>query len=370
MYGTAYLVRPEAAAYMLISATLIFLSMLQRRANASFRVSLMIGTFSLVAAPYVAWLSIETGQFRIEGKSPLNIELGQRMQQGESNVEALFAVDSLGRERGIGNQPNLAIIQNYSYNFQQLAKYIRNGTPSVVKNASEMLASFSGFGAPSLFAFAMIGLFARPWSAYLAIGQLQIFGILALMIFGTYFISYSDPRFYVLLVPFYCIWASVGFQKVVLWARATGWEMGLTCRYRSRLSALVRILAVVSFLVPSLGFARTQLMHERASRPMKIAGEWLRSNMAAPIRLLDSTGEIAFHAKASLFWLPYCDEKTALDYIKTKKINVVIVRKSAVDSYPYLESWMNNGIPDRGAKLVKIVDAGQQGRTIIFEMKR
>lgn len=104
-YGLAYLVRPEAIAYMLVSVILIFFNILGRyNANkiiALARVGLMLGSFCLVAAPYVAWLSIQTGQFRIEGKSPLNITTARRIQSGEMAAEAAFGVDRSGQERGV-----------------------------------------------------------------------------------------------------------------------------------------------------------------------------------------------------------------------------------------------------------------------------
>jgi hypothetical protein len=376
MYGLAYLVRPDAAAYMLISAALVFVSIFVRQCAGVFftfaRVSLMIGTFALVAAPYVAWLSKETGQFRIEGKSPGNIEVERRLQLGESVTDALFAVNTLGEERGVGNQANLVIIQAHSPNFKEVWADIGLKTKSVVKNASEMLAGFFGFGSPPLFALAFVGLFARPWSRYLAICQLQILGALSLMIFGTYFIFHTDPRFYVLLVPFYCIWASAGLRKLALWGMVTGSSMGFPRRIRPHLSVFVWTVGIGSILAPSLGFARALLADERASRAIKMAGEWLPSTVVEPIRLLDSGGEIAFHAKALLFWLPYCDEKTALDYIEMKKINVVVIRKSSADSYPYLQGWVNNGFPDPHFKLAYDLDVGgtTRERIMIYEIKR
>jgi 4-amino-4-deoxy-L-arabinose transferase-like glycosyltransferase len=373
MYGLAYLMRPEAAACMLISATLIFLNLLMRQRSGAFfastRVGLTIGTFVLVAAPYVAWLSAETGQFRLEGKSSLNIATERRIQLGEHPFDAGFAVDSLGNERGVWNQPNLVTIQAHSLSFKEFATYIRLKTKSVAKNASEALAGSLAFGSPPLFALAVIGLFARPWSPALAMYQLQIFGVLALVILGTYFIYFSDARFYVLLVPFYCIWASVGLPRIVLWGTATGFAMGLPKQYRSGLGAFMWALGMGSVFVVAMGFAGAKLANARASRPVKTAGELLHATSTGPVRILDAFTDISFHAKASHFWFPRSDEKTALGYIERKNLNVVVVRTSEAESRPYLKSWADNGIPDPRAKLVHSVDTGTE-KILIYRIER
>lgn len=375
MYGLTYLLRPEAIAYMLISAALIFLSMfIKRRTDAFFastRVGLLIGTFILVAAPYIAWLSAQTGHFRVEGKSSLNMAMATRIQAGENPVYASFGVDSAGDDRGVWNQPNLVTIQTYSLSFKDFVTYFLSQTKSVANSASEMLAGSFRFGSPPLFALAVIGLFARPWSPSLAMYQLQLLSGLALMVLGTYFIFPPDqPRFYVLLVPFYCIWASVGLQKIILWGKATGSAMGFHHRYRSALNVFVCTLAVGSVFVPSMIFAIAGLAYARAEHPLKMAGEWLRTTSNEPIRLLDSSTIISFHAMASHFWLPYCDEKTALLYIERKNINVVVVRKSSVDSRPYMKSWLENGIPDTRAKLVYAADIGTRDKVKVYRIKR
>jgi hypothetical protein len=67
----------------------------------------------------------ETGQFRLERKGSLNIATERRIQLGEHPFDAEFAVDSLGNERGVWNQPNLVTIQAHSLRFKEFATYIR-----------------------------------------------------------------------------------------------------------------------------------------------------------------------------------------------------------------------------------------------------
>jgi hypothetical protein len=231
-----------------------------------------------------------------------------------------------------------------------------------------MIASALTFGSPPLFALAMIGLFSRPWSLILAIYQLHLLSGLMLMILGTYFIDYTHPRFYVFVIPIFCIWASVGLRKLVSWGRATSSNVGVHRRWRSSLAVLIWIAGIGSIFVP----AAASLADFRVDRPFKTAGEWLRDLSTEPIRLLDTSTIISFHANAAHFWLPYSDEKTALLYIDKRNINFVVVRKSDADSRPYMRDWVENGVPHPRAKLVYSFDAGpgKRERVKIYQITR
>src|SRR5262245_15942979 len=209
MYGLAYLVRAEAAIYLLVAAVIIFFAaLLKNRADLLFsvsRIGMVLVAFALFASPYIAWLSTQTGHFRIEGKFPLNMTTMMRIDQGEPEVYPQFGIDSAGNERGVWNQPNLVTISAHSPNLKDILTHLRVHTKSVFKNAVQNLSM--SFGSPPLIVFVIIGLFAKPWGRSLAICHLHIFPILALAVFATYFIYYSSARFYVLFVPFFCIWA-------------------------------------------------------------------------------------------------------------------------------------------------------------------
>ena len=65
--------------------------------------------------------------------------------------------------------------------------------------------------------------------------------------------------------------------------------------------------------------------------------------MTGPIRLLDLRPEISFHAEASLFWLPYCNEETAVDQIAPKKEQDALVR--APPSSTLMSFARTSGVP-------------------------
>src|SRR5262249_43355909 len=236
-----------------------------------------------------------------------------------------FGIDSAGNERGVWNQPNLVTISAHSPNLKDILTHLRVHTKSVFKNAVQNLSM--SFGSPPLIVFVIIGLFAKPWGRSLAICHLHIFPILALAVFATYFIYYSSARFYVLFVPFFCIWAVVGLQRLVCWMADTGQALGLSKKYGSFLRALV-LVAGISFVFAAAGAPAGKLFAEaRADGMSKLAGEWIRARSTVRPKILGSSTIVSFHADASHFWLPCCAEKDALIYIAKRQIDYVVLYK-------------------------------------------
>jgi 4-amino-4-deoxy-L-arabinose transferase-like glycosyltransferase len=113
--GLAYLTRPEAVLFVLLLSgflCVVAYSTPHRWRTILTRIPLMVVAFALVASPYVFFLYRHTGQIRIEGKSPVNYVIGQRVMSGMVAQEAVFGVDDDLREFGIG----MGNINNYIIN--------------------------------------------------------------------------------------------------------------------------------------------------------------------------------------------------------------------------------------------------------------
>lgn len=374
MYGLAYLTRPEGAAHMVAAAAIISFYLWSKGLVApgaiARRVAIMLAAFAVFAAPYIAWLSVETGQLRIEGKSPLNIESARLVQEGVQPMYARFGVDSSLRERGVWNQPNLTIIQSHSITIGELATYLARKTKSILQSASHVIGSEDKFGSPILFAFAVLGLFSRPWGPLLAAQQIQVLSVVALTLFATYFVYYTDLRFYVLMLPILCIWASAGLQRVAAWAVETGAALGLRRRSSRALGVSAATAGVVAILMLSIVSVRKDMADIRAERPIKAAGEWLRSAGTKAIRIADSSTNISFHSGGRHFWLPYCSSDTALQYFKRNDIDYVVVRSSDAPRLPYIADWTKTGIPDARAQPVYAINAGAEDSITIYKLGR
>lgn len=372
LYGLAYLMRPEAAAYMLVAAAIVALSMLLRRSDVSAtrfaRIGLLIVPFICLAAPYIVWLSAQTGDFRLEGKSPLNIATEIRAQKGEPLHAVKFGVDADAREHGVWNQPNILSVKTHDLSGEQLLGYLATKSQAVWMNFSNRFSSGILLGFPLLFVLAIIGLFAQPWHAVMALHQLHFFGILALVMFGTFFIYYDDHRFFVVKLAVMTIWASAGLQRLARWGRATALALGLRRRHRTGFSSLTGLTACFLLLALPAIAAVPLFQKARAEQAVKTAGEWLRDNSPGPLRVLNSSTPMAFHARAQHFWLPYCEEETALRYIERKDVTHVVIQAADIGSVPYIEKWVKEGVPHPDARLVYSFEMSPGESVKIYEI--
>jgi hypothetical protein len=106
------------------------------------------------------------------------------------------------------------------------------------------------------------------------------------------------------------------------------------------------------------------------SRPVKEAGKWLAAFTPGPKTVMDGSGNLAFHAEASLLWFPYSDSSLALKYIDKKKVDFIVLRDGWLGwlpPAPYAKDWLENGIPDRRAQLIYSERTPARGRILIYK---
>jgi 4-amino-4-deoxy-L-arabinose transferase-like glycosyltransferase len=370
LYALAYLVRPEAFIFMLVGTAYILLGRVlaghRGLLTTVSRVSLMPIVFLVVAGPYIGWLSLQTGQLRIEGKSVLNVATELRIQKGLSVGEATVGVDADLTPRGPSIQPNIDVIKSYHIGIKESAIMIAKKLPKVASGSSAAIVSL-GFGAPALFVLAVLGLFDRPWRPRLALDQLHWFALLSLSVFAVFFIYYADLRFYILFLLFFCIWAPVGLARLMRWAQGTACMLGAGRNQQAFFGSAVQILAVAAVIAASVAWASMMFSQARGTRAFKaVAVSFATSNPS--MRVADTSTYFAFHAHAANFLLPYCDEVTALRYLEKMRVTHIIVRDQGWYSTPYLKKWMDVGVPNT-RQIVGMI-AGNGERIHVYEIQR
>jgi 4-amino-4-deoxy-L-arabinose transferase-like glycosyltransferase len=367
LYGLAYLIRPEGLAYMLVGTLFIagglWLRSRQITLSALGRVLLVPAVFLLLAGPYIGWLSLQIGQFRVEGKSPLNIETVMLMQQGRSMDEARMLVDTDLHARGVAVQPSRDAIRSFKPDIKSLMRMAASKSKAVIRDAAVAITSSPEFGSLPLFVLVVLGLFGRPWGQSLAMIQAYLTGILFTSVFATLCIYYVDDRFYILFVVCFCIWAPAGIAFLVDWARRSASE--LATGWHASVAVAVRNLAVIAVLLPSAFATWSVLTQSRATRSVKEASANFARTKGEKL-FADTSTIFAFYSHARFTYLPYCDEATAIRYLRKQGVTYVVVRDSGLNSRPYLSKWMETGVPD--ARDVLQTDSGYGEKIRVFQV--
>src|SRR5262245_10680890 len=168
-FGLAYLTRPEAVLFVaLVSGYLCVVSYATRHSWRTIltRIPVLVVVFALLASPYVFFLYRHTGHIRLEGKSPVNYVIGQRLMSGMAAHEAVFGVDDDLREFGIGmGNINGYIINPAKIELSALVSYVAHAAKFQLKNLIAVVTNSSVFGRAILFATVILGLFCSAWDA-------------------------------------------------------------------------------------------------------------------------------------------------------------------------------------------------------------
>lgn len=349
LYSFAYLIRPEALALVLVSTIFILVSAAcrgrQRLRETAKIVWLMPLVFTLVAGPYIGWLSFQSGSLRFENKSIVNTVTQLRIQKGMSQSEADYKVDEELHPDGTYTQPNINIIEMPRLGIKEFLVVILSKATSVLQNSSAGTAGAAEFGSPALFALAVLGLFGRPWHRELALQQLHLISLLGLCGAATFFIYYSSSRFYIPFLVIFCIWASAGINRIAAWARQSAVAMEIDLRKQTFLGCVAGIIAIAAILLPSALVARSSLLTYRSTRPNKHLAQSLAASSGA-MKIADTGAVFAFNAQADYVPLPYCSEETALRYLKKMNVTHIVVRQWFIADRPYLKKWMDLGVPE------------------------
>jgi len=371
-FGAAYLVRPEAAMYAVLVATLVTVLQVTRGLTVSFaaRQGLsLLAAFALLALPYVWWLHAQSGQWRMEGKSALNYATELMMERGSDSYEASFRIEPDLTERGVWMKSHAAALQQVKMPLAELVPYAVHRLKLVAPFLKNTLTAGGMLGAPWLFILSLLGFFSKPWTRQLAVAQLLFLSILGGAGSALLFIFYLSPRFLITFIPFLSIWAASGALVVFDWLTAT---VGVLFhgRYARALVWTGRALTVLAVPLGTLqGVANLYelQMFDHDKRPIKLAGEWLDHYAPGAKVVTDSLDVLPFHAHATFVPLPYAESGTALRYLRHKHVRFVVLHDTDTTSTPYLKSWVANGLPVADARLIYNRSSPTLGRILIYE---
>jgi 4-amino-4-deoxy-L-arabinose transferase-like glycosyltransferase len=383
LFGLAYLTRIEGAPLAAIAVTVFLcLAILRHRQQNSSRASLardvgrvfwVPAAFLILASPYINYLHSETGQWRLEGKSPLNIETAVRVVlHDEPKWKVHFEVDRDLNERGIWNRPYVDTIRSFHFELGEMTRYIAAKVQS--KTSLWLCGIIFGlipdgisFGSPLFFGLAVVGLFVSFRSRKEIAGQSLLLAFVVTFLLQILLVVFHNVRFLIVLIPTMAIWAAVGALHVYSWVLKRGivpvgdndfMPRRMNMYMLATVSALLAIGHVMALSRPPLS-----LFNQR-SLPIRLAAQSLAAEEHQNRPILVGENTTAFYADAEYCPFPYADEATALRYFEKRKVSYIVLTESTIKQAPYLPSWWMHGIPSTSAVLLREVttSAGERVR--------
>ncbi|MCP2499960.1 MAG: glycosyltransferase family 39 protein [Deltaproteobacteria bacterium] len=360
--GFAYLVRPEAMGYALLTAIWILAAGIFRKStirSALPRAATVLLVALAVAAPYVTWLSINSGNIHLEGKSAYNNITTRRIHQGMEYSEATRGLGPNGEAEG----PHL-----YSDQFEILKKE-KGGGSTLFNNILQdfprrwlklgwIVATLRILGSPILAVLAMVGFLTTGVRNRKFLFEGFLLAIAAAYLLVLLSIGVMWPRYLfpiaLLLVP----WAGAGVSRISGWIqdrveRPSGANTSLA-RFATAAAVCLLLAGVV---IPSVGAVlETDEFSMSRATLLKDAGRWLDTYKGGEKTIMGNSYVFVHYSQGTLNYLPYASGPLALEYIRKKHPDFIALY--SLDSAPYIEEWMQSGIPDPCAREIKRFQQG------------
>ena len=399
-FGICYLLRAEALAPFAISVLFAFFATCGSRIFRFRLAASAIVVFLLVALPEIIFIHGATGRVEFETKSTNLLFMAKRVLAAESapgvdfvsssglhdvpsptpddpgdvfpwEVQwAYYGIDSQLNETGAAMRSWVDIATEEHVKPKEVFRILLSG---VGRNIAVMFNYFSSgwLGAPLLAGLALLGVFRRPWHRPRASVRFYVALVAAAPIASTFVVLwYADPRYYFIFVPFLCIWAANGLYGIGLWIRASckaaGWNILVRYRFVQWIIPGLLGLAIVTSPIK-----KVRALYEFAdSAPPfsvdKAVGLWIGSQQSRPIRVMDLSLPLSFHAGAQQqLYFPYCTEDLALRYLNKVRPDFIVLRHG--EKYTrYYEEWLANGIPDQQVELVRLPPLAGSEKFVIY----
>jgi 4-amino-4-deoxy-L-arabinose transferase-like glycosyltransferase len=377
-FGLAYLTRPDA---ILLAGLLIVVFLLSSRVRGttwtrSIAQALpFVAALVLISAPYIVFLSIESGSVRLEGKSVMNYAIGQRINSGMSAEEAEFGIAQDLHEDGPWLAPN-AWLRNAPSSVPPpvLVGYWFHTAPRNFRSLGGMVLAALLGPRPRLLllaacALVALGLTATSWSPRRAVREAAlltlVLGYLGVLL-GQHII---ELRFVLPVLPFLLVWISNGLSAAWRWSEArVSQRLANDTWVAPSLATVVTAGLAALCLLPASrewehgGGFRTG---ESAAAYSKEAGLWLARVDDPPRAVMSDGNEEPYYSGSFSMRFPYTTEQLALEYIRAKAPNYIVLVRETARTPAYYTEWLAHGIPaPEAVEVHKIGPAGAPGAVI------
>jgi hypothetical protein len=375
MFGLAYLTRPEALLYP--SVVLVVMLMMDLRRSALVRQcavrSLCLFTpIILLAAPYVAYLSVHTGSLRFEGKGIMNYTIGERRNGGMAHHEAALGIGPNLSEDGPQLSPNHFIATAHRLpSVRELANYWVESARRNKTTVWELLFA-PQFGSVLAIGLMVLGLFGRPWHQRRAVQEGVLIGVAvghAFLLLGlhTVLFRYIFPIFVLSL-----FWVSMGIEEATQWGVRTAWRALRLCRPPARWAdRSIRCALIVVLLLQALWGMRWGPLEDQGPKTvlLKEVGTWLGHHRPGPKRVMTMRPQVAYYSGGMLLLMPPAEASLALRYVHLKHPDFIVLLEDDGSTAAYLKQWLDEGIPDSAATLIYRAGNASHGGVAIYEWR-
>ena len=400
-FGLTYLVRAEATVAFVIALLFALTATEGGRTVRCKRVVAALLVFVALALPVAIFIYKSTGKVRLEVKSTIFFYTGKRILAADTkpgvdyespggqhevpssapNVEswqrwedkwAFYGIDSHLKGMGFPLRPHTEVISETKIRPRDMLVLIGKGVRQNAPIVFQRLSS-DWLGAPLLPALALLGALRRPWRGPQASGRLFVMVVAVAPVLATFSALWNEQRYFFVLVPLLCIWAANGLYEVGLWTKASSVAVGWNVLARPAISQCIvpGLVGLATIVSPVQGVGRVYVFVDSSlpSRVDKEVGLWIGHQQDHPVKIMDLSIPLAYHAGAQFTYFPYCAGDLALRYLDAAQVDYVVLRRGEKFTQ-YYEEWLTRGIPDHRAELMQPSSVAGADKFVIYRWHR
>ena len=372
-FGFAYLIRPEAIAYLAVGGgvlAVVWLSEKRLSARSTWAgLALYLVGFLLFLLPYVYYVYRHTGSWMVSEKAGVTFVTCIGLSEGDTAAfdRATWGLDSTGLEvfffsRESYHVSMIDVIRAYPSQFVRL----------VVRNTRRFVGTLLSLALFSTYLLPLMGIafFKTAWDKRRAKGELLLLASLApVLVFLLFFIQ---DRYIATLLPTLVIWLGLGSYELGIWLSETwrnlaGRQLG-RCG-NSVLKAIPTILLIAFFAVLQPRVIK-QYTTTGSFRPEhKTLGLWLRENIPQGSVVMSRYPAIAFYADSR--WEPTANASVEdlVTYARANHVNYFVLDEVETrELRPQFAALMRGENLPAALKLVH-VDDSPRGKLAVFTLR-
>jgi hypothetical protein len=348
--GLAYLTRDEAIAFCgglsIFALMWLWTEAKYLTLKTSCAVVLFALSFLLVAAPYLWYLHLHTGQWMISGKLQMSWRAGGFRDEGKTTQDQLYSsldssgteINWLSSERFQGN-----VLNNVIAHPSVLLRRVLRHAGSLKENFFTRTNFWW-----ALLPLVILGLFKQPWSRrrlrYEAFLLTSIAVLLVVFLPFGFLVRYFAPAFPILLM-----WTARGALELGRWLQETVVLSGgvpLSNRYvQAGLGCLPAGTAVLALLltIPVTAERAIGIMHFGDEE----AGRWLKTHIPGDAKVMAMDVAVAVYSGRGWVPSPYTDWARFMKYATAHGAQYLVVRDWELEeTRPELASIVQRGAPE------------------------
>jgi 4-amino-4-deoxy-L-arabinose transferase-like glycosyltransferase len=346
--GTCYLVKPEALGYMglMVLLTLssgLFIQKAKTRAVLRNSMFLFAG-FTLLAAPYVAYVHQRTGAWSISEKLSSNLATSEfdwrRLTPDGQMTKADILWGGATPDRNMMAR-NASVVPQVSASQTEGVRTksddsSRSAGRTIRRLVSVLVQSAKGLASeywmlptiipPVFILLIALGLFRTRWSAEQPAMNLYIMLFVLATLLG-YSFTVLQVRYLLPLIPLTLPWGANGIVQFRHWfveAFERAPRLGKHVRKYSRLVTPLVILVIVLSMLPALvDFTKAPV------QPRQVPN-WIKANSDSPPVIMASGPWIAFVAGGKHLYLPDEEYPVVIDYARRKNVKYIVVEEDQI----------------------------------------